>query len=495
MSDLTKVIDNLKQLLTNGDIATVQTTLDGLDLKKIKRNQVLPLANIARRVGYTRLAVSLLNAIVRPKIFPNKSDATKDEIVEYGLCLFRLGILHEARNLLSSPIAQDSLDQKLYLAFTYFGSWDYETAQTLLESYLKSEGLSIYDRLIGKTNLAQAYYVNDSPQKAVSLLNEVIDQARSNNFKLLVGNALQILSEAHLVLKDFDRAKDALSKIEAEIGQFHHRYSIYIDRNFATIALYKNHDSGPLMKVREKAKTKQLSEVCRECDLLISCFLRDADLFRRVYYGTPHSSYRVRAKKKWGSNIELGEHYMWQIPENSKAADIFDLENGSDQKSGASLKRGFNSHRLLQALTSDFYKSFKSESLFGLLYPNECYLLETSTQKVWDTISRTRIWLKENQIAMDIGVNFGSYNLTSETGIKIKLKLNEDQGLRDPQDSFLIDLEKKVVNKYFTSQDVASYLNFSVSSANRHLRRAFEKNLVEKIGVGRNTKYRIKKTA
>ncbi len=480
----------LEECIRSGNISAAQSLLDKLEIAKIKRSEFLGYANIARRAGYHRLAFRILNPIVRPKNKVKTYNVSPEELVEYGLCLSRLGVIDEARKVLSQPATSACPERHLYLAFTYFSEWQYEKGRDLLMDYLATNNLDPYYRLIGMVNLGQAYLGMDQPENAIEWAQKAISTAKDSQFNLITANALQTLADAFVDLKDFKKAKEALKSFQEFVSGNHFRYDLYIQKLSASI----NNSVREIQQVGIDAKSRRASEIWREAQLIEAVMTRNISLFEKVYFGTPYPEYRERMLRHWGGNIEFGQNYLWQLNPNSRQKGFtFDIINGVEVETGKKLKNGTAIHRLLCILASNLFRTFKAESLFSQIHPGE-NLLESSVHRVHNVVTRARAWLEEEKINFTIEESYGEYCLSSSADYKLLIPKTFTVS-KDIGKGYLNELQNQVQQKFFNIADVVRLLKVSQATANRCVRGAVDNDLVEKIGQSRSTKYRFKKVS
>ncbi len=484
---------NLSLLLQAGKIREVQSHLEKLEPKKIPREKILGMANIARRAGFHRMAFRLLNPIVRPKNKLSLSKATAEELVEYGIILFRLGVIEESRRVLLSSEVTTCPESKLYLAFNYFGEWDYAKSKDLLLNYSQNPTVAPYDKLIGLVNLGQAYVGLDEPDNAIEVIKNVIPEAKKGNYNLILGNALQTFAEALIDKKEFGEAKKLLKEIEVVIGSSHYRYNMYVQKNLAVIDFYTKGNTKSLDEVRKTAQVKRLYELVRECDLIRAVTSRDEALIAKVYFGSPYSAYRERLIRHWGGELNFGESYNWALNASANRGPelVFDVRRGIELESQKSIKKGTSIYRLLNVFAANMYKTFKMEALFSQLFPDEPLLLVTSGHRVYDTVNRARNWLEENKFNFYIDETHGEYSLKSD--LRYFLKIPKDSNLAtDVRGAHVDEMLRQIGHGFFTVSDVIRVLEVSVATANRYLKEALQADLIERTGSGRATKYIVK---
>jgi hypothetical protein len=484
----------LNELLLAGKIHEVQSHLEKLEVKKVPRQEILGIANVARRAGFHRLALRLLNPIVRPKNKLAKTRATPGELVEYAIILFRLGVVEESRRILLSPEVKPCAESELYLAFTYFGEWDYARAKKLLLSYIQDPAVAAYDKLIGLVNLAQAYVGNDEPDNAIEVLHAIIDQSKSRNYNLILANALQTYAEALIDKKEFAGVTKILKDIENVIGSSHYRYNLLVQKNLAVIDLYKNKSAEAIVKVRNACQEKRVHELLRECDVTLAVATKDENLLHKVYFGTPYPAYRERLRRHWGKDLKVPDNFIWDLNSESstRSTHVFDVAAGVQLNSNVEIKKGTSIYRLLNAFASNLYKTFKTEALFSMLFPDEHLIINTSSHRVYDTICRARDWMKENNLNFYIDEVHGEYSLKAD--IKYQLKIPQEFTLKtNVHGEHIKEMLTKLGDKQFSVGEVVTALQVSVATANRYLKEAVEMKLLERLGSGRATKYVLKR--
>ena len=137
----------LDMKIKSGQIGLVQSFLESTDPLKVPRDQLAPLANIARRVGFHRFALSLLCPILRsqePLLVP----PTDSEKVEYAAALMRAGSLNESKSLLSELDPEKNPDVLFHRALLKIQTWNYQEAIPLLTKYIEVMPSQSYQFLI-----------------------------------------------------------------------------------------------------------------------------------------------------------------------------------------------------------------------------------------------------------------------------------------------------------------------------------------------------------
>jgi hypothetical protein len=422
--NLTGHIETLEAKVRAGDLDTVKAELEKLRYEKIPRNFRVKLANLARRVGHHRYALSMLTDIVRPKS-PIKPEPSLDEKMEYAVNLIRIGILPEAAKILNSLDENANPEVLQYQAFCHFGNWEYKLAIPLLEKYVDSAKTNPYQKLVGQVNLAAAYINEMKTEAAKSILSEIIKNADPEKNKLIVCAGHQMYAELLVNIHDIKNARIHLDQAKQFLKGAHYRYQLYNDQwnAIADLPNVKN-----LHKVKAVATQKKVWEVTRACDLYEAVYTQNEELLLKIYFGTPFPEFRKHLLKLYKTKVVIPEYYDWipgKEPKNKKA--YFDVAEGTDITTNITANKGKLTHKLIQLFASDFYRPFKVEAVFAHIFSDEIYNYEHSNHKIYEGISRARDWLKKNKVPLEIA--------NSSRG-EFKLETTEPYFLRVKAESF-----------------------------------------------------------
>ena len=232
-------------------------------------------------------------------------------------------------------------------------------------------------------------------------------------------------------------------------------------------------------------------EVLRDCDLYEATLTKNKEMIAKLYFGTPHENFRKRIQRLYGSEISFPKEYIWYpIGKPDVENCLLDIDLGIDMRSGAKVRPGQLIHKLLLILTSDFYRPFKLQTVFSLLFANEFYNAVTSPHKIHDLVGRLGDWFKKNKIPMKVTNPRGEYLLVflKPYGIKTKPFLD----FKNPLDAFIEQLKNKFNREWFISKDVVLLTGFSLAKVKRFLREAIALDKMNLAGQGKATKYSLK---
>jgi hypothetical protein len=487
-------LDLLESKIRAGDLDSVKSELEKYRYEEIPRPLIVKFANLARRVGHHRFAISVLADIVRPRQ-PLHPAANNSEKTEYAVNLLRIGIVPEALNILNSLDSSANPEVLLYKAFCYFDNWDFALALPLLQSYCNRPELSAYQKLVGQMNLATCYINEMQTSAAIEILSQILKNADPSQNKLMVGAAHQMYAELLVNVNDIAKARDHLRQSKELLQGAHYRYQIYNDQWNAIADLIGSSGSPSalmnLRKVKAIATQKKMWEVVRACDLYEALQTLNDELFLKIYFGTPYPEFRRRILKMYKKPIEIPEYYDWKLTDKIEDENnYFDIHDGKDSKSRAKLNEGKLIHKLLQLFTSDFYRPFKVEAVFSYVYPQEIYNFESSPHKIYDAMTRTRDWLQSHEIPLEIVSNSrGEFHLKASAPYFVRVKA--ERSISASSDFMLFKLKAAFAHTWFRRADATKILGSSEATVGRFLKSALDNKKLTSQGKGRATKYKI----
>ena len=482
------LIQSLESRIRKGLISSVQKELQDLNIREVPREHVISLANLARRVGLTNKTLSFLNKIVRPEN-TLQTPATHKEKAEYAVALQKMGAIKEAMDLLKEVDKSIFPEQLLYTSFCLFAQWDYKEALPLLREFVESDELSEYMRTVGRVNLAAALVIakeNDEAEKLLALLEK---HAVENELNFLYGNIMELSAQLSVNRNDMNKARGYLDNALRQFKDFDSPDSLFVHKWLAIVeCLEKDKVTDNLHRIIEKASSYGHWETLRHCDLIIATLTGHRDQLEKVYFGTPHTAYRQKILDEVRTPWEPPDHYIYKDKfKNTPRA--FDLELGDEQDLSLNLPNGQLIHQLLILLFSDLYKPTSLGRLHSYLFDGEYFNPFTSPDRIYQLMKRLKIWLGENQVPVEVHSSSGGYlpQLTKPYGILIP---------KDPlpYQATGLGVRKlgRLVGQEFSGKQAREKSGVKLSSMNRLLNAAMEEGLIEKLGNGPKTRYKIK---
>lgn len=495
------LLARMNDSIRNGQGRVARRILRESQLTGVQRKHRAALANIARRADLPNLAVTLLNPLVNPAGRQGALNrlggrgATDTEKAEYAAALASIGAADEALRLLGEVDPIRAPVSLLYRAFALFGAWDYESSLPLLEQYVRSPGISEYECLVGKVNLAAALVHVGQLDRAEPMLSELTEASQANRYRLLLGNVLEVRAQGAIRMRDWKSAERLLSSGRAALGKSGGLGWFFIRKWEAVLALRRPRRGPPDLESLAELKREALSlrhwETLRDLDLVAACATRDPFAAIHVYAGTPFASFRNRLIAEFPGPLEIPSVYVWQVAPivpNGKPARSIDLIEGKVRPRGRDLEPGRLRHRLLSALASDFYHPLRVPGLFARLYPGESYNPIQSPVRVHQALMRLRAWVREERLPLEIEESNGFYRLAGH-GLEIVVPTGE----REDDASGLIfrRLMTEFAHGVFRARDACRALGMTERTAQRTLSRWVSEGRLLRTGEARATAYRF----
>jgi len=497
-------ISALDQLIRDGQLGLAREQLLAINIKSIDRNQILEVANLARRLNMPKLMIKFLKPIVRSPL-ERQAPATDSEIALYATALSRLGVFAEAEKLLKGLDGKKLPEVHLYHAMNDMFQWDYVSPIPNLKKYVQSKSISDYERLVGYVNIAASYIWNMQWEKGRETVHtiqaEISRSADPRSHRLIHGYSFELLAEMSILQKEFKDADVYLSQAQEILQGSKSRYEFFI-KKWKTISETLQSTDLPknlvqLRTVRDEAIELKDWETYRDCEFYEAVALRDSNLFLKVYHGTPYHSYRVRVSKIFQPDLSLSKKVMWNLSPDLiiKTIALVSSSENPPLKLQAELFQQLESKPLLENLFSllcrDYYRPLAFGSLVSQLYPNEYFNPESSPQKAWQIIDRLRDWFKEQNLPLDIQIHEETCRLIALQPCQIPIQ--EIQDLNASEDRQLIKLKSHFKDRPFGAQEVSDHLGISKRSAQKLCQTALQSKKIVQTSAGRTTRYKFRK--
>lgn len=500
--DIEKIKESAEQLIRIGRRNEAREVLLKLKPSQVSRAQSVSVANLARRAGLIEFGLKLMSPIIRPKI-QIEAEASPEEKAAYSLLLLGIGASTEALELLESS-DQNSPEVLLASAFSHITKWNYVAAAKLLEKYLSSD-LPEYQVAVAQVNLAASYVTSAQLEKATELLGRLLEKTSERGWTLLRKNSLELSAQVAIQRQDWAAADQLLVQATNDPTAGIYLDDLFVEKWKAIAEVLKRPNTpdsiARLSKIRSDAIASKHWETVRDCDYHQALARRDQALLNKVFYGSPHQRFRDRVETSAKSWASIPDTYVWQLQEKPSSR-IFDLylasESGGESDGEATLKPGKSLHLALATLSSDFYRPFLIGSLHNAVFRGEYFNPDTSPNRIAFLLHRLREWLKENKIPVQIVTNKAGYMLTSNQPYAFCIRRPSEKTAASKAASemqhYHVMLEKVSLDPNaatFSAIEVSKTLDISERSARSFLSWALESHLVEKIGSGPRTRYRL----
>ncbi len=498
---------NIRSHIEAGRIGEAQSELHKLTQKNNSRVQKLAVANLLRRAKLPEKAITILRPYVRPSS-KKQFQATDQEKLEYAAALTFLGSTNESQNLLNTIHSKELDEYLLFQAFNHIKVWNYEESIPFLEKLL-TQSQDAYLHAVTSINLLQAYIYCSRLDNAEKIFQDkpLKNYLSTNQKHRLLCNFHELKAQFFFQQKQWDHAETELKQAQSFSDGNNSIDQLFVKKWNFLVELYKNPSTDKrTMKmqweqIRLLAQSLGNAETLRDIDFHFSLKIHSIDTIKYVYWGTPFISYREKIKKNIQAANILFEHlgtghsrtvYTTNEVENPQAlahnVNCVDLNDVCDniEYGGESLLS-----RLLFALNADYYRGASSFFIFESVYQDEYYNPDSSPLKIRQLIFRLKEKFQEHNYPLTVNHRDGVYWLssTSKEGCNISFDerrtgSKEDQLARKIYDIYQSD--------YFKAKDLSERLAIPQRTLSCTLKELLKKDLIEKIGSGPKTTYRIK---
>lgn len=431
----------VENLIRAGYLQQAQHEVLRLALHKNSRADRLQIAHWARRTGLEQITLRLLHHHVRALENP-----TTTELTEYAMALIRQGFFMEAHEILSRPIVAKSETFNLFRGFAYIYQWDYESARPFIAKYLE-QSLNEYDRKIGEINLAACdTLLKPAANEHLGRLEKLEIDCGKIGAKRIQANALELMAQTYVYLKDFKNALKILTRAETMVNLDATFEGSFIKKWRAFAELGQNPESNSAIQkvihVRESARQAGFFEVVRDCDFHLGIWNRNRTVLQRVYYGSPFPAYRQRVLAEAKEKLKIESSYIWRLNNIKRPEKWIDLKTGQNEKKNLIFSPQKQTLHLLAAMASDFYRPIQVSNIFQTLFSDQFFDPFSSSNRIDQAILRLRRHLKDHKIPLLI---------TKQSGFKIMA--TADFGLIKYLDRFNHDLEFEKLESVFKNTE------------------------------------------
>lgn len=478
-------LNSIDSLLESGKSVEATTVILRVLKDKIPREYVSRLAWQLVRCGLPLRGLKILNPIVRGS-HKVQANPTEDEKALYAACLIRVGGNQEALGILESVSPNKVPKSIFYRGLAHLNEWRYRDSIPLFLDYLSAMRLTPYERAVGRLNLAACYVHEHQHDEALTELNTLVKDADLHQWVHLRGTLYELLAQNAVFAKEWKEAEQALRKAEQDLKGTDGNARFFVEKWRTIAEVEKSHASAASLKkiseLKAKARKKMHWETLRDCDRVLAVETQNIELLQRVYFGTPYESYRAWITKMFGSKFDPPSEYLWKLGANAKQ--VIDLNSGE-----MGLKTGSFGHRVLFALSRDFYRPIRVAPLYTLLYPGEFFEPVSGTHKIHEGIYKFRSWLAKEKWGLEIEEIESQYRFGP--GSRCALLLTSDSGVVSSKDAVLEKIRKQWGDKSFSISEAMKLLGMSKRSCQRVLKTGTESGELVREGAAAATVYRF----
>ncbi len=487
-----EVLEKIDQSIKLGDYPAAKKRLDKIAISKTPERLVTRLSDLLIRTGMFKENSKLLY----PHIY-NQTQIPSPKIeAHYALTLQQIGAYREANRIFENFDFSKAAEAHFYYAITLFAKWEYKKAIEHLIQYLESKEITPYQRLVGESNLVQAYLETDQFEEAENHLKKIESEINKSEFVLVQANIFQLRAQLLYSRGQYKEALRFLDSSQKLLKTFanHYQLTAYFWKVNCEFAM--NPQKPGAVKAFQELRKKSVSlgrwSLVRQCDFYRSVIEQNKELFLKVYFGTPFPAYRDSMISHFGEKVEIPEFYDWNATDKSaKENQILDAKIGKDLASGGELKRGQRTHRLLQTLASDFYINFKLETLSSYIFPDEHYNPVTSYKRAFSAVDKLQTWFKENNIPMQVRFKNDGYRLYFEKPYILRVRLTYDDtgdiGIKSELENLMAQ------DQLYSAKELSEILKVPLRTTYRKINDLLANNKLTREKFGQEVKYRLKK--
>lgn len=495
---------NCESLIRAGNLAEARALLLSLRSDKLPRESLADFADLARRTELFNQGLKLLFRIVRSDSRSRQAPTVRERIV-YGSILTKLGLAEEALDIFTA-LDERPPEALLYQSFAHFSRWDYSLATPLLKEYVSTEGLTPYQKVSGKLNLAAALTFLGRFDESRDLLSSVIAESGPNSWNLFLRGGHELSGISAVFEERWEAAEAHLHEVQKLSGQS--ALGRLFSRKWLAIMDLRRHGVSArclenFRELRALAADLDHPETLRDLDFYLALQQQDPENFARVYFGTPHESFRRRMREQSSGWMTLPSHYVLDGSSSGARSNVslrvFDLDKGCEVGSDDNeLEPGKAQHRFLRTLASDTYRGFSVCSLFGKIFPGEYYNPDSSPRRVHAVALRLRRWISEHQAPVDVRSVRGTFHLTrsGSYGFLVRDIALEPSGREElALNATILRLKDLWPEGTFSSSQAARKLGVSIRTMQVLIKQALDDQALTRRGHGRAIQYSFRKAA
>jgi hypothetical protein len=465
------------------DVAAEISSLQPKDIPREKRAQV---ANLARRVGLYRYALTLL----REDFLDARENPSENEmlIAEYAATLTEVGAARVAERLFQSIKSPSYEMTHFYRALLWMKIWRYDLVPDEIAAF-KTFCRDEYRSQIADVNLVSALNILGRYREAEEKLD---DLSKQNLSPMMKGVLSEQLGQLLFFTNRRKEARAHFQKSFETLKATSNPSAIYAEKWLLILDLFEREEPPTeYAEFRERAGQAGFWEVLRELDRFYALRFRKPEMIEKLYFGTVSDGYRELLKREF--DWTPPESYVYPAPARAS----FNTTTGRLEIEGKDVKMPASYARLLLGLSQDLYRPVAVGSLFEAIYPGEFFHPKFASQRIYKIIARFREFTEKQNLNLKIDA--------TDLGFKLVLRAGEfafaySDAEREETGMSFKTLVLPLVEKHFglgefTAGELAEVAKIPKRTVNRALGIEVENETIVSIGRGRGIRYRLKSAA
>lgn len=471
-------------LIKAGDHGDALKALKGVSLSDFHRRYWVELAALARRLQEYHLAIQILGKVMRGHL-EKIDEASPEEMIEYSRSLIKLCFFDEAEKWMASVGSEKYPQVNEIKARIKMTQWDYQPAVYYLKLFRNKQSKDSYPYLISGLNLAASYVGDGQFENSREVLTEVLEVAKTQGLKLVMGNAYELQAQAQILSGDYRSAEASLEESFRIFGKGENIFSFYVRKwKWIRKLLECGPEPGILKeanRLKKEAMDSEFWEDMRDIDRRLAVSSQETALSTKLYFGTVHEAYRKKIIEETPSGFKLPSKYEWAF--NLEKNETKNILTPSEIVSDGSVL-----YNLLNCLTHDFYRPLPLGYIFSYLHPGEYLDPQSSPSRIYMGVTRLRQALPKES-GLEIIWNSEGARLLGNGDFA--LTVQRTRKLVNKSQTHLQKVKSEFKRQWFTAQDVAKVLELTPRSANSVIKKARTTYKVEVSGKGRSIRYRF----
>lgn len=491
-SDLSLLFDLLHKAVIDGEHNLCRQKLANQNPLKINREWAEKFADIAVRAHAPLFALKSLHRFIFPENTFSEP-ATISEKMTYARALYHLSAVDDAIEILSSLDAKLEPEVLFLRACAHIFNWNYDAAILDLKSYLNSNRITPYRRIVGQVNLVASLISIQDFTTANFLLDEIQNECRTHSYHLLLGNSYELRSQIEIFKGNYSEALVTLKIAESFLKTQGALYALYIKKWQAVAHCLQSPTPDNLAQldlVKQKATELSHWSTLRECDLFQAIATHNELLLRKIIMGTASEMYRQRARKLFKTDVIFRGHFDLKLlgPQTENYPE-YRFNPHQKQAGRAALYEKPLLYKLFEALTTDFYQPSHISLLFKKVYPSEKFNPFTSPARVLQLLRRLDSWLLENKVPLKVRFKKSEFCLKALCHVSIHIQRGKKFSQCSAKNLQLEDLRNAIKEKSLSVDKIGKILNISDTSVRRLVAQGILTGEIKKLGSGRATLY------
>ncbi|MCC6138838.1 MAG: hypothetical protein IT287_09405 [Bdellovibrionaceae bacterium] len=487
--EIIRQLQSIENQIISGNLPEAKNHLLRIPNHKIPRDLVAKTAQLFRRVGAVESALQILLPLVRPKA-QSSALASWEEIIEYAICLKRLGCTEEACEFLKSVPVEDAPEALLYKTLFRFSEWDYRGGVRQLLKVINSCPRDSYLNRLAQLHLASAFIAEEKFSEAEIVLSELRESSSLNGESFLFFNSLEISAKAAILMGSFKQAEQCLNEADVIAKSFKAFDAFWLLKWRSILNAFTNKDTSLLEPARREARANFHWEALRELDFYSCKIQRDENTYLKLFFGTAYPGYRRSLVRDFGepnaTNAFLSQNGVYSTQEQN-SINVFKDFDGELSPGGAP-------HQLLLVLLTDTYRGLRTGQIHNYIFPEETYSPTESAERVEHVVHRLRKLMVAHLPGLQINHENEVYRLDF-THFKQVLKIPKNFPKLTSADIKLFALQERIKKEFYEADDVEDAFSISKAAASKLISSWRESGAIEAEGKAKPVKFNIKKIA